>query len=136
MKIQFEITSIPNSDQKEYFVAYLEGVLKIFLRGELFFNATDILVAELGISLSKWAGKIGRGEFTDFHFETMDSDDSPILAFKYNGKSGFLVESVWQEFEWKEPIDKTDLLEEIERFLEQLSFQLDDKCHVKFEDII
>jgi hypothetical protein len=136
MKIEFQITSVPNEDQKQYFIAYLEGVLKIFLMEKLFFNSSDILIAELGVSLKKWIGKIKSEKLVDFHYETMDSDENPIFSFKYNGKGGFIVVSPWKEFETTEPINQNDLFREVEDFLKRLNFELNEKCNVKLDELV
>lgn len=136
MKIEFQITSIPNEDQKQYFIAYLEGILKIFLTGKLFFNSSDILIAELGVSLKKWIDNLKSGNLVGFHYETMDSDENPILSFKHSGKGGFIVESPWQEFEAAEFIDQKVLLEGVEDFLERLNVELNEKCNVKLEELV
>ena len=52
MKIEFEITDIPNEEQKKYPVAYLEGILKIFVCNKIFFDQSGILLIEFAISLT------------------------------------------------------------------------------------
>ncbi|WP_024772819.1 DUF7878 domain-containing protein [Aquimarina macrocephali] len=136
MKIEFEITSIPEENKKQYFVAYLEGTLRIFLKGKLFFDSTDLLIAELGVLLRRWVERIRIDQFTDFHYETMDSDESPILLFKYNGKEGFLIESVWQEFDEEKAMDKDELLEAVEDFLNRLDIELNQKGNVKLKELM
>ena len=136
MKIEFQIISIPNEEQKQYFIAYLEGMLNIFLSGKLFLSSSEILIAELGVGLKKWIDKTKSGKLFDFHYETMDSDDNPIISFKYNGKDGFLIESPWQEIEASEAISQNGLLREVEDFLEELNVKLKEKCNVKLEELI
>lgn len=136
MKIEFQITSIPNEDQKQYFIAYLEGILKIFWTGKLFFNSSDILIAELGLSLKQWIDKLKSGNLVDFNYETMDSDENPILSFKQIGKGEFIIESSWQEFEATKSIYQKDLLREVEDFLERLNVELNEKCNVKLKELV
>ncbi|MBG6131239.1 hypothetical protein IWQ47_002893 [Aquimarina sp. EL_43] len=136
MKIEFEITSIPEENKKQYFVAYLEGTLRIFMKGKLFFDSTDLLIAELGILLRRWVERIRIDQFVDFLYETMDSDESPILLFKYNGKDGFLIESVWREFDADKAIDKDELLEAVEDFLHRLDIELNQKGNVKLKELM
>ena len=137
MRINFQITSTPIEDQKQYFIAYLEGVLKIFLKGELFFNSSDILVAELGLNLKNWIDTINSGSLLDFHYETMDSDENPILSFKYKGKEGFIIESPWQEFEASDIIvKKENLIQEVKAFLKKLDKELDEQFNLKLEDLM
>jgi|SRR6056297_46113 len=136
MKIKFQINSVPNEDQKQYLIAYLEGVFKIFLMEKLFFHSSEILLAELGVSLKKWINNIKSGNFGDFHYETMESDENPIISFEYNGKGGFIVKSPWSEFEATEPIGQNELIIEVEAFLERLNLKLNEKCKVKLEELI
>lgn len=131
MKIEFGITSIPSNNQKQYFTAYLEGFLKFFLGGKLFFDSDGLLLIELGVSLRKWLDKLEGGQLTDFYFETMDSDETPILSFKYNEKDGFYFKSVWQEFEAVEAVQKDMLIKVIDDFLNKLDIELSQCSNVR-----
>lgn len=82
MKVEFEIISIPEGEQKKYPTAYLEGSLKIMFNSIVFFNQSGILLIEFAILIDKWLERIKVDEFADFIFETMDNDE-PIISFEY-----------------------------------------------------
>ena len=135
MKIKFEITTIPEKEQKKYLTAYLEGVLQIFIGSKLFFNQSGILLIEFAIVIRQWLTKIKKGRMIDFMYETMDYDE-PILRIIHTNDNNFLIESVWQEIEVKEQLQEADIFTEFEKYLENLSDALKLQLGVELSDSI
>jgi hypothetical protein len=135
MKIKFEITTIPEKEQKKYLTAYLEGCLQIFIGGKLFFNQSGILLIEFAIVIRRWLTFLEKNKVIDFVYETMDYDE-PILRIIHTNDNNFRIESVWQEMEVKELLRGADVVIEFKKYIENLSDALRLQLGVKLSDII
>ncbi len=131
MKIKYEITIKPKDEK--YLVAYLEGILKIYINGALFLNVENILIVEFAIALKKWIIQIGEINMFDFSYESMDSDEQGIFELEFDGNKGFFPKSIWQEFQTNEPISKDVLFKEIETFLININNDLRRMYNVEIE---
>lgn len=65
----------------------------IFVNDIIFFTET-IAICELAQYCQKWTKKT----HTDFVYNTIESDENPLLAFRKR-KDGWGIESVWRKFE-------------------------------------
>ncbi|UTA67287.1 hypothetical protein [Emticicia sp. 21SJ11W-3] len=135
MRIKFEITDIPIAEQKNYPTAYLEGILKIYVKEVVFFNQSGILLIEFAIFISRWLNNVKTTEFVDFSFETMDNDES-ILSLNYVNKNLFRIYSIWQELEVKELLTKEEIVAEFEKYLESLENELKLKTEIDLSSVL
>lgn len=135
MKVEFEIISIPEGEQKKYPTAYLEGLLKIIINNTIFFNQSEILLIEFAIIIDKWLDRIKVDEFADFIFETMDNDE-PIISFEYVKGDFYRMESIWKETEVTELISKEELIDTFENYLVNLEVELKLKTGIELNRIL
>lgn len=135
MKVEFEIISIPEGEQKKYPTAYLEGSLKIMFNSIVFFNQSGILLIEFAILIDKWLERIKVDEFADFIFETMDNDE-PIISFEYVKEDFYNIESIWKETEIIELISKTEIINAFEKYLVNLELELKLKTGIELNRIL
>ncbi len=124
MKIEYELNSMPAKDWKTYSQAYVEGVFRIYILDELYLEESGFLLAEFASVLKRWFKETQNDNNSDFVYESMDSDEAPILSFKNNG-CGFIIKSVWERFECDVVLDKSRVLEKLNSFVEELSEQLE-----------
>jgi hypothetical protein len=135
MKIEFEIISIPEGEQKKYPTAYLEGVLKILINNAIFFNQSGMLLIEFAIFIDKWLDKIKVGECLDFVFETMDNDES-IISLNYVKSDFYRIGSIWQEVEVTELLSKEQIINAFEKYLVNLETELKLKTGTELNRIL
>ena len=135
MKVEFEIISIPEGEQKKYPTAYLEGLLKILINNIIFFNQSGILLIEFAIFIVKWLDRIKVGEFVDFTFDTMDNDE-PIISLKYVKGDYYRIESIWQDIEVTELLSKEEIINGFEKYLVNLEVELKIKTGIELNRIL
>ncbi len=124
MKIEFEITNKPtlvqlNTFGEEAYIFYLEGILKIFIQNYLFFNQPGILLIEYAISINNWLNKIKTGNLLDFTYETMDHP-KPIFSFIHIENGYYKIKSIWEENEITKLLNKEDIINGFEKYLNNL----------------
>ena len=135
MKVEFEIISIPEGEQRKYPTAYLEGSFKIMFNNIIFFYQPGILLIEFAILIDKWLERNKLDEFADFIFETMDNDE-PILSFEYVKADFYRVESIWKETEVDELIPKKEIINAFEKYLVDLEAELKLKTGIELNRIL
>lgn len=135
MKVEFEIISIPEGEQKKYPTAYLEGLLKIVFNNIVFFNQSGILLIEFAILIDKWLKRIKVDEFADFIFETMDYDE-PIISLEYEKGDFYRIESIWKETGVVELISKQEIIYAFEKYLVNLEVELKLKTGIELNEIL
>lgn len=135
MKIQFEITNIPNSKQSKYPCAYLEGILEIHINNILFFNQSGILLIEFAIFINRWLKRIKKEKLDDFNFETMDYDE-PILTLNYVEKNFYRIFSIWQEIEIPALLAKDEIIAAFDKYLSDLKIELKIILGIELENIL
>lgn len=135
MKVEFEIISIPEGEQRKYPTAYLEGSLKIMFNNIIFFNQPGILLIEFAILIDKWLERNKVDEFADFIFETMDNDE-PIISIEYVKADFYRVESIWKETEVAELIPQKEIINAFEKYLVNLEVELKLKTGIELNRIL
>jgi hypothetical protein len=135
MKIEFEITDFPIGEQIKYTTAYLEGILKIYIRSILFFNQPGILLVEYAIVINKWLNKVKEGAIIDFVYDTMDHDQ-PILSIILVKNEYYKIDSIWKEEEVNTLLSKAELINVFEKYLNDLNHNLKMKSNINLRDII
>lgn len=135
MKVEFEIISIPEGEQKKYPTAYLEGLLKILINNIIFFNQSGILLIEFAILIDKWLDRVKVNEFADFTFETMDNDE-PIISLNYVKGNSYRIESIWKETEVAELISKKEIINAFEKYLVNFEDELKSKTGIELSRIL
>lgn len=134
MNIEFEITNIPTSEQKDYLTAYLEGSLKISVDRVLFLNQHGILLLELAIVINKWLTDFTTGLNKDFIYESMDHDE-PIFTIIYVRDGYYRIESIWQENLVTRPISMREVIAAFKKYLTELRQILRLKTNIKLDDL-
>ena len=101
MKIEFVIQKFPEDLSKSYALdAYTEGVLSLSIKEVVVFNEEGILIVEFYLALKKWIEEQDKQEKTNFIYESMDFEESPILAFLYDSHiDAYRFDSVWKGFD-------------------------------------
>lgn len=135
MKLDFEIKNIPTERQREYFAAYLEGELKIFVRDLLLFNQSDILLVELAIFIYNWLNRIKAGYDVNFVYETMDYDE-PIITVVLESDEYCKIDSIWKEVEGSLLVRKKDVITAFEGYLANLGKALINKCDFELKNVL
>lgn len=105
-------------------LADVEGNLTITLGKNIFFNKEYILLLELAVALIRWVNKIKSGEIANFHYESMDYEDEPILAFIINDDQTWRLYSVWETFTNSSHISSEELLQATKKFIAELIIYL------------
>ena len=98
MKIEFVIKEFPKDLSKSYALdSYTEGVVSLSIADKVVFKEEGILIVELYLALNKWIEEKDEQEKTDFIYESMDFEESPILAFMYEPHiDAYKFDSVWK----------------------------------------
>ncbi len=135
MYIDFEITNTPTNQPKEYFVAYFEGILNIFVDDTLFFNSSGILLLEFAIVIYKWLEKAKIGVCEDFIYETMDYD-APILLFVHVKNNLYSINSIWQKQNIIKLIAAQEIMVAFDEYLKKLQNMLKLTTCIELENIL
>jgi len=135
MNIKYEIIEIPNSNQKTYLVAYLEGTMKIFIEDVLFFNQSNILLLEFAVTINSWLRDVKSGKDTDFIYETMDHEE-PIITIKQVQREEYEIDSIWKEENVEKTIiSKSEVVISFQNYLEELNKTIKTKINIELKDI-
>jgi hypothetical protein len=98
MIYEFNLTNVPKITEQWQVVSQVEGKLKIFLKGNLFFDEEGILLVELATKLSQWLASLNRGEVSNFYYASMDYEEAPILQFSCVN-SRWNISSIWEQYQ-------------------------------------
>ncbi|WP_259016612.1 DUF7878 domain-containing protein [Emticicia fluvialis] len=134
MTFRFEITDIPQKKDKTSLIAYLEGVLQIYIGGKLFFNQPYILLIELAISIKEWLNSAEGGNNVDYIYNTMDHDE-PLLEMIHLKSGSFQIKSIWQDLEIIEQLPKEEIINGFEEYLGNLSNTLKSKLDIDLNEL-
>lgn len=134
MRIEFEINDLLNKDQN-YIVSYLEGNLKIFVKGILFFDQTGIPLIEFALFIKKWLEKVKLGNAVDFVYETMDHEQ-PILLLSKTNDEFYKIDSIWKEAEVYFILSKEEIIFGFEEYLDVLKISLIQTVGIRLEDVL
>ena len=93
MKISYIITHGPQSSIIDPIVSSeIEGTLRIEVENDIIFNEEDILLLEFAIYLKKW---LESDKNSNFIYESMEFEESPILSFEKKKNDLWEINSVW-----------------------------------------
>lgn len=111
--ITFQIDNIikdPESSKLEdnwELMINVEGDLKIYLNGSLFFSEPMMTIVELAVELNKWLSKpVG----SSFKYETIDDDEENILNITAVSDNQFIFDSAWQEVEFIDSFNREEVV--------------------------
>jgi len=135
MKLEFEIKSTPEGEQKKYPTAYIEGFLTILINNVIFFNQPGTLLIEFAMLIDKWLDKVKVDEFANFTFDTMDNDE-PILSFDYVKGDFYKIDSIWKDAEVEELISKQEIINAFEKYIDTLEVELKLKTGIELSRIL
>lgn len=135
MKIEFEITEVPKSEQMKYATAYVEGELKITVSNHLFFCQPGILLIELASFMKNWLDRVKRGHHEDFVYETMDHDE-PIITIRYVDENGLEIDSIWRETQSSECVLVMEVTKAFENYLSELEKALENLSGIRLQDVL
>ncbi len=95
MKIDYTIKEFPKDLSKSYALdSYTEGVLTLRINEITLFSEDGILLVEFCAALQDWVNK---NNSSDFVYESMDFEESPIIAFIYSPESNtYDFQSIWK----------------------------------------
>jgi len=97
VRFEFEILLLPEEIGGYRLAAYTEGVLRLMVGATAFLDADGVLLVEFGLALHKWL-EIARSGPHDFYYASMDFEEEPILAFRYDAlEDKYRLESVWAQ---------------------------------------
>ncbi|KMP93690.1 tubby C-terminal domain-like protein [Bacillus wiedmannii] len=118
--------SIPHKEEPRYTAyanGFIEGDVTILVGDSVLFQKSCMKVAELGIYLGQWMEQVQHGQNEQLNYETSDREEV-ILGFLYEEENQWRVASSWQQFELKERISTTALVESVGRYLNELNKEL------------
>ena len=96
MRYFYTITEVPKETGGYNIPAYTEGTLRVEHGNEVLFEAEEILLVEFAIALYKWLVHVGDGTIRDFYYASMNFEDEPIVALRYDVPSdSYAFESAW-----------------------------------------
>ena len=96
MRIDFSLKTISNENKKYRVITDTEGRLCVTVNSELLICEDGVLIIEFAICLKRWLAALNYSPYASMFYETMDSDEKPILAFDYlSRKQVFEIKSVW-----------------------------------------
>lgn len=137
IKIEFNITELPTEDRRKekYLDVDIDGTLKVFIDNDLFFDG-EILLVHFAIFVKRWLNKINKKEMPDFAYESdVYEDEGIILGFTHVGKSKYKIDSIWKKKEVKNFINKKNLVNAFEKYLNELDLTLQVKCQISLEAV-
>jgi hypothetical protein len=136
MRFLYTITDEPSETGGYNVTAFTEGQLRVEHGGATFLVADDILLVEFAVVLHKWLLRVQPGRVHDLYYASMNFEEEPIFAFRYNPQSGnFLLESVWAETEVP-PVSRGEALSAAEHYLAQLRDDLSRRLAVSLDGIL
>ncbi|MBI2374008.1 MAG: hypothetical protein HYV07_08420 [Deltaproteobacteria bacterium] len=119
MRFEYDITTFPVDPGGYNLTAYTEGVLRLLVGASVFLDASGILLVEFAVVLRKWLRACASGPI-DFYYASMDFEEEPILAFRYDTSGGqFRLESVWSETDVG-PVSRAEVIAAAQQYLAQL----------------
>ena len=133
MKIQFTLTDFFNDNDRKYMLAYIEGILIIYIENTLFFNQPNILLAEFAYLSNKWINNIKMNKYTDFIYNSMDYDE-PILSILHTHNDYYKINSIWQEKDVKNEIKANIIVNELENYIKILQGKLKENFNISEEE--
>lgn len=135
MNIDFDIKHIPDELGGYHLTAYTEGDLSIEVLGSTFLVSTEILLVELAVALHIWVSR-NHSNSTNFFYASMDFEDEPILAFKYDEeKRNFWIESVWSPGRVG-PVPSFEVVGAVREFINRLSDELEERRGIKLRETL
>jgi hypothetical protein len=129
MNIEYELWTFPSDTHGYNVVAYAEGSISVFVGGVVFLSASDVLLVELAVALYRWLEEVHRTS-TDFFYSSMNYEDEPILAFRYDKThDAYQLISVWSSM-GVDLVPSGDVSGAVAAFLSQLRNELASKYNV------
>ncbi len=108
-----EELSINKRGIKKHFlnsIIEIEGLFKITISENVFFEDRDFPLLELFLYLQNWYLINKNGAFSDFYFKSIESDQEPLIAF-YRIEGGWRIDSIWAKYCVKETLSLADVME-------------------------
>lgn len=142
IEIKFKIDKTKKIDQelvisKNYkLLSDIEGELAIYVNDKLFFHDQYILLMELGISLTRWLDKVKSNIIENYHYETMDYNDGPILELINFQDTLWRIISEWQKFEASGCFELQVFVNAVDEFVSELQKQLLELYNVNLKDYV
>lgn len=136
MRFRYVITDLPHETGGYNVAAFTEGRLSIEQMGTMFLDAEGILLVEFAIVIYEWLLKANAGECADLYYASMDFEDEPIFALKYNPTTDTLsLESVWAMSDVPD-VSRADAVSSAQNYLRQLSSELRERLRVDLDAIL
>jgi len=118
--ISFEIDNIikdPESSKLKddwELLINIEGDLKVYLNGALFFSAPMMTIVEFAVELKKWLKKpVG----SSFKYETIDDDEENIFNIKAISENLYTFNSAWQEAEFTDSFEREEVIDFVNNYI-------------------
>ncbi|GBF10509.1 MAG: hypothetical protein ACH0QD_07565 [Tepidibacillus sp.] len=117
-------------------MADIEGSLNIDINGNSFFQEDYILLLEFAIAISAWLGKIEKGIFQDFVYETMDYSEGEIIEFNPQNDKTWVVTSIWGKGNIATNLCIQDIIIAVKDFLADFQKDIYDKFSISLKNFI
>lgn len=95
------------------------GDLTISFDGRRYLAAEMFPVVELAVALQRWLYAIARGDMTELRYESLESDDVPLLQFA----PGRRICSSWQLYEERRMFTLDELRDGARLFIDELTLE-------------
>jgi len=121
LEFKFQITdfNIDNIEKDWQLILRIVADFEILINGKVFFNEPQFPVVEFAMQAAAWSRNVKE----NFDYESMESDESPLIWF--NSKNdNYTVGSPWQKYEERNPIEREVLQTSLNNFIEALRKEL------------
>lgn len=105
MKLDYQLTSVPEDTSGYRLGAYTEGTLCWYLEEQLFLKADDILLVEMASTFQRWLTSPAERSI-DLYYASMNYEEEPIVALRFDPqRQAYRAESIWASAStsWVEP---------------------------------
>ncbi len=136
MMYNFTVERFPSDTSGYNPTALTEGRLTIALNNSIFLDVDGILLVEFAVVLARWLSAVRRGEKPDLYYASMDFEEEPIFALRYDDeRKSFTTESVWSR---QEPvaIKDSEAVRAAQEYIGRLATYLAERSDVNLHAII
>ena len=126
--LNYQLNYVPDTD--EYNDLILDSVGELFVRvgGRDFYHDDYALIFEIAVAISNWLALNKKKGNIDFHYESLDQEEAPLLALNFERKTGlYKPVSYFQKFESKEGVELENVKSAFQSFIDEVQKDFSDR---------
>ncbi len=128
-QINFSLDKFPLQTLQEgmKILSSVEGTLLVIVQNITIFREDGILLLEFTYALNKWFKEVGKGNYLNFSYSSMDFEEQGILSFTKRDDEKWWISSVWMELEPEYYVETENLVKASNSFILKIKNILDEQ---------